>query len=234
MKKIIKSLIPSSLLSRRHAKISYSQHGEDLLVQFALDRYGIKSDIKYLDIGANHAFVLSNTYRLYKEGGTGILVEPDPSLCKDLKRMRPRDNVLNIGIGFNQSVEIGKLYIMSASVLNTFSEEEAKRINEVGKYHIVDVLDIPLVPINILMEEFNLDLPNFVSLDTEGLDLKILESFDFTRYRPQVFCVETLEYREDGKENKLPGINALFKSNDYFVFADTYINTIYVDRNMVK
>ena len=83
LKCLINSIFPS-LFAYRMSKISFSQNGEDLLIQAALAMLGIKNpkSMSYLDIGANHPFSLSNTYKFYREGGSGILVEPDPILYK--------------------------------------------------------------------------------------------------------------------------------------------------------
>ena len=71
--------------------------------------------------------------------------------------------------------------------------------------------------------------PDLVSLDVEGWDLDILRSIDFARYRPYVFCVETISYAEgDGSGVKSTEIHALMLENGYRLYADTYINSIFV------
>ncbi len=57
----------------------------------------------------------------------------------------------------------------------------------------------------------------------------ILQNFDFETYRPAVFCVETLTYTEDKSERKLTEIIELMHANGYLTYADTYINTVFVD-----
>jgi hypothetical protein len=58
---------------------------------------------------------------------------------------------------------------------------------------------------------------------------KPIDSFDFTRFRPEVFCIETLTYSEDQTGQKNQGIYDVMKQNDYVVYADTNLNTIFVD-----
>ena len=69
-----------------------------------------------------------------------------------------------------------------------------------------------------------------MSMFHEGLDLEVLQSFDFNKCRPPVFCVETLTYTETEAVQKIPDIIKYMESHDYFVFADTYLNTIFVDK----
>lgn len=56
-------------------------------------------NIDYIDVGANHPTDISNTYLLYRNNYNGYLIEPNPELCNLLKVFRPKDKVLNIGIG---------------------------------------------------------------------------------------------------------------------------------------
>ena len=72
--------------------------------------------------------------------------------------------------------------------------------------------------------------PDFLSLDVEGLDLSILRSLDFDNCAPDVCCVETLSYTEDRSERKLDDIIDFMLSKDYFVYADTFVNSIFVRR----
>lgn len=210
----------------KYKKNSYSQCGEDLIVEFILNAMKVK-DIRYLDIGAHHPYYLSNTALFYEKGAIGVCVEPDPELFKEIKKYRKRDICLNVGVGLNGHRE-ASFFIMSAPTLNTFSEEDAMKY-EKGSHNILKKIKLPLLSINEVIQD-NFDLcPNFISLDVEGLDFEILKTFDFSKYRPEVFCIETLTYTENNSEEKIEKINEFMISNDYFVFADTYINTIFVD-----
>lgn len=200
-----------------------------MIVDFLLGSLGL-SDITYFDIGANHPTHLSNTYLFYRRGHRGVCVEPDPSLFVEIERVRRRDVCLNIGVGMDHRTD-ADFYIMSSRTLNTFSKEEAERYQSYGSQKIERVLKLPLVPINAILEEHFNPSPNFVSLDVEGLDLEILKSFNFSRFRPEVFCVETLTYTEDRTEEKITDIIDLMTDQGYSVYADTYINTIFVDGN---
>jgi hypothetical protein len=68
-------------------------------------------------------------------------------------------------------------------------------------------------------------------LDIEGLDYDILNDWDFEKYRPEIFCIETITYTENNTENKIDKIIDLMKLKGYRVYADTYINTIFVSEN---
>lgn len=216
-------------LGRNHSenfKASYSQCGEDLILQQLFMVLGI-SKVSYLDIGAHHPTYLSNTFLFYENGGKGVCVEPDPSLFKEFGKKRPRDTHLNCGVG----VDAGEadFFLMSTSTLNTFSKEEAERYQSYGQQRILETIRIQLKPINEILEQNFDKCPNLVSLDVEGMDYLILQNFDFKKYRPEAFCLETLSYTEDKSERKLTEIIDLMHENGYLTYADTYINTIFVD-----
>ena len=54
-------------------QVAYAQQGEDLVIMQALGMLGI-SKPRYLDVGAFHPTIGSNTYLAYLAGGSGVLV----------------------------------------------------------------------------------------------------------------------------------------------------------------
>ncbi len=206
-------------------RVSHAQCGEDLLIQYVFNSLGIRK-IAYLDIGAHHPSYLSNTYYFYLKGHRGVCVEPDPALMQRFTSERPGDRLLNIGIGREEAT--ADFYVMSRPTLNTFSKAEAERFASYGKQSIERVLPVRIRNINtVIAEEFG-DAPNLISLDVEGMDLDILQSIDFERFAPDVLCVETLTYTEDQSERKITKIIEFMQSRGYFVYADTYVNSIFV------
>lgn len=208
-------------------KASYSQCGEDLLVAFVLDLMHGTRPKKYLDVGANHPFHLSNTALLYAKGGAGILVEPDPYFAKLLRNKRPRDKVLQNGVHFSGE-DRADFFVMDSPTLNTFSRQEMERYVAMG-HQLSNTLTVELKNINAILEiAGELD---FMNLDIEGLDKSILETIDWTKYRPTCICVETLTYETQQEPRKLNDIIEWMLAQDYILYADTFINSIFVDRH---
>ena len=66
----------------------------------------------------------------------------------------------------------------------------------------------------------------------EGLDIEIIKSIDFVKYRPKVICVETIQFSPKGNENiKNYDIINYLKEMNYYLYADTNINSIFIDNN---
>lgn len=55
-------------------------------------------EFTYLYIGANDPFYVNNTALFYKLGYKGVLIEPDIKMFNKLKRKRPKDKILKLGV----------------------------------------------------------------------------------------------------------------------------------------
>gem|GEM_PF-792751 len=204
---------------------TYSQAGEDIILSYLFNELQIANPT-YLDIGANYPIAFNNTYFLYQKGCRGVCVEADPTLIPELKKYRKKDRILNVGVGVTNEKELD-FYIYDAKGLNTFSKEEVEQRSKFGTYQVQKVIKIPSVTINdIISQNFSVP-PNFLSIDVEGLDLDILKSMDFNKYRPDVICVETITYDEGRGAKKIKNIVDFVCSQGYIVYADTHINTIF-------
>lgn len=207
-------------------KKSFSQTGEDLIIKFIFDTIGIKQP-NYIDVGAHHPFYLNNTALLALHGSTGINVEPDPTLFTEFVKHRKLDINLNCGVS-NADGEL-LLHIMNAPTLNTFSAEEAERMVRENNFKIEKKIPIKVMNINTVVANYcNGIFPHFLNIDVEGLDELIINAIDFTKSKPTVICLETISYSETGHGVKNNAIIAYLKTKGYMVFADTYINTLFV------
>lgn len=208
---------------------SYAQCGEDLIIDFLALKFGWKN-FSYLDIGTNHPKKFNNTYLFYKKGNRGVCVEPDKNLVKSINASRGEDIVLNVGLSSGEE-SIADFYIMSVDTLNTFSKEDAEKLDKEGIYTIKEVVKVPLKNINnIISETFKGRTPNLVSIDVEGWNEEIVRSLDFNSYKPEVLCLETVTFATDNTETKIDSIIEYVKSKGYFVYADTFINTIFINQ----
>ena len=206
---------------------SYAQVCEDLIVADIFKHLRIEKPT-YLDIGAHDPVFCSNTYLFYEAGGRGVLVEPNPALTRKLRHVRSEDTVLDVGVGARGAdVEADYYLIAGQGEQNTFSLETVKRLQaEFGEKVLTGVVKRKLVDVNrVLAENFPRRAPDFVSTDTEGFDFTILSSIDFERFRPCVFCVETLAGGHPDER-----ILDLMRSKDYEVRGGTFVNTVFVDR----
>lgn len=211
---------------RGKCKYSYSQVGEDIIVDYLFRSINIKHP-SYLEIGSNHPFVDNNTYLFYCKGSRGVCVEPDSELYDLIRKYRPHDRILNAGIGVGDDEMEFYMFPHPYTGWNTFSKEEAMiREKETG-IKVKEIKKTKLLQINDVIKENFPKSPDFLSIDVEGLDLAILKSLDFEKYRPLVICVETISFSISNTELKMDDLISYVQNKGYFVYADTHVNTIF-------
>lgn len=213
-------------------KLSYSQGGEDLVSLTLLQKLGVAAPT-YLDVGAFLPILGNNTYLMSRNGGRGVLVEPNVACIGELKSKRPGDVVLNIGISFTDQVETLDYYVFNHPQLNTFDGDDAQRRVDAsgGKTKIESVVPMKLEPINkVIADHLGGTAPDYLSVDVEGLELKILQTLDFDKYRPKVICADTLTA---GSVKVNPATSEWLAGKGYVVRGMTHANTIFVDAKLL-
>lgn len=228
IKRIIKKVI-YSIAPPPYVPASYSQAGEDAVLRFLFEDKKMKK-ISYLEIGTNIPDTGNNTYLFYRNGSRGVCVEADKTLIPQITQVRPEDKILNVGVSISNAKE-AEFYIFNISGINTFDKEEAEKRAAYGTYKLVEVVKVPLVDINTLIAQNFDKYPDLLSIDIEGLDLDVLKSLDYEKYPLPVICVETCVYSENHIRPKDPAIAEFILSKGYEIYADTYINTIFVNKN---
>ena len=123
---------------------------------------------------------------------------------------------------------------MSAKTLSTFSEKEAKLLRDKHGYVIRDVIDVRVEPLRHVLDKYCKGIfPDFLSLDTEGFDELILGELKTLSSLPKGICVESREYGTSGLQNSNSlELHEILKPLGYMLFADTYINTIFVLKSL--
>ena len=229
LKNFIKKIVFKFIKPEQYISNTYSQAGEDAVMQFLFNETGI-SKPTYLDIGTNKPVDGNNTYLLYQYGSRGVCVEADETYIPLIKKSRPEDKVLNCGVVVDSTKELD-FYIFDEKSINTFDKEEAEKRQQLGTYKIVKVSKVKLLDINTIIRDNFSTYPHLLSLDIEGLDLKVLQSLDLKKYPIPVICTETCTYSENHIRPKDLSIQEFMLTVGYFVYADTYINTIFVNSN---
>ena len=198
----------SSILLRNwfNKKDSYSQHGEDLLVEKILDGK-VKS---FIDIGANDGVLFSNTFKFAKKRATGLCVEPSPRSYAKLRLnhlFHPKVTCINYAI----SNRDGKIYFVEDGYEETLSKVSNKNI-EASK-------EIQCYTFNSLINKY----PNFkdidlLSVDVEGHEYEVFSSLSKNSLKTKLIIIES----DKSKLEKLT--NLPFLSN-YHTIHTNGINT---------
>lgn len=206
---------------------SFSQRGEDIII----NKYFKGKRGFYVDVGASHPSRLSNTKLLYDNSWCGINIEPNVQKIELFLAERTRDINLNIGIGKKNGKAI--FYEFEASGLSTFSKDRAETLIKEG-YKLRRKLDIPIRRLDYILEknvEGNID---FMSIDTEGYDIDVLQSNNWNKFRPKLICIETIDFtdllKNGGLSSHKKEIDEFLWKKGYREYCHTDLNTIYIDK----
>jgi hypothetical protein len=135
--------------------------------------------------------------------------------------------VVGVGVGVSNEKAADYYVIRGRPMLNTFSPEQVARLQKESKEPVVErVVKMPLVPVNQLIASHLGHAPDLLSIDVEGLDLAILRTLDFERYRPAVIIAETLCMKTPHENSE---ITNLLISHGYVARGGSVYNTIYAD-----
>ncbi|RAJ85778.1 FkbM family methyltransferase [Chitinophaga dinghuensis] len=221
LRRLLKNFTPDNL---RYSEFSFAQEGEDMILRRFV---GKKTDGFFVDIGAHHPIRFSNTYRFYLDGWRGINVDAMPGSMLPFQKKRPRD--INLEVPVSDKKEVLKFYIFNEPALNTFSEKEARAKDGKNNYKITDVKELQTVTLEDILHEH---LPagqqiDFMSVDVEGLDLQVLQSNNWEKYRPEYLLVEDL--MSDVSDSLEGPLYKFLQSKDYKLVARSYNTAFYHD-----
>lgn len=205
----------------------YSQCGQD---QYVYEHFFKNiTNGTFIDIGANDGITFSNTYFFEKEcGWSGICIEPIPQTFDSLKSIR---NCVCIQGCVGPKRETAKFLKISgplemlSGIIKRYDAKHIQRIERElkvagGSY---EVIDVDCYNLNELLEIEYIYHVNFLSLDTEGGELKILKSIDFKKFQIDVIAVEN-NYSD-------PRFASFMKRNGYRLVKRLEQDQIFVHKN---
>lgn len=178
------------LLLRRGVFSSYSQSGEDLVLKVSLrQKRGF-----YVDVGAYHPTLYSNTYAFYRRGWHGLVIDPNDSFRPLYRFLRPRDTFITAGIGSAQSSET--YYRFSDASYNTFSAKNAAEYSAIPRLARLPDQTVRIIPLSTILHEQKVEHIDLLNIDVEGMDLAVLKSHDWS-ISTQVIAVEDRHFNVD-------------------------------------
>ncbi len=213
--------------------ISFSKSGEDLQLKKLINE---KTPGVYVDIGCWHPIKASNTYFFSLRKWKGICVDPNPEMKELYKKIRPNDIFINKGIGMNQ--EKNHFYFMldkKYSSMNTFEESFILKHNLTDK--VKKKLEIKTTRLDSLLSKYinEDDRLDFFDIDVEGMDLDVLKSNNWEKYRPKIIMIESDFCIQRDMNSDL---TKYLKKQNYTLYGKSLIqkqlgNLIFIDNNNI-
>ncbi len=178
--------------------IYYSQFGQDRFLDQQIFK-GKKNGI-FVDIGAYDGITSSNSYFFEKHRNwTGICIEPTPDAYEKLKKNR-RAKTIN-GCVWKKTGPALFLKVMYpdgtahelSGLLESYDRRSFKALKEYWtrehKY-IIKEITVDCFSFNHLCAQAGYKAIDYLSIDTEGSELTILQSIDFTKFTIHIIGVE--------------------------------------------
>ncbi len=210
------------------ARASFAVHGEDLITRELLWRSGrdVSQGI-YVDVGAYQPWHASNTATFYLDGWSGIAVEPNPTMAALFRQERPRDIVVEAAVAAHEGT--ATLYSFGAwASSNTLDPDWVSSVVSSQNVEVEEEIAVRTITLAGLLDEY---LPkgrtiDLLSVDVEGLDSEVLESNDWSRYRPSIVAVE--EYDMDLSDPASSQIYRYMTPMGYHLAARAVLTNFYV------
>ena len=205
---------------------SYSQWGED---QFIVQYFKDKVKGIYLDIGCFNPFMYSNTCLLHKNGWSGINIDINPTSIDLFNIARPND--FNICTTINDEKKSFDVYLDDPfSPVNTL---DRKFYENLGKPFFNNKRNLK-VESKAIDEVISLsgirDEIDFINIDVEGNDYKILTLLKIDKLKPKLISIET--HNVDGSESENHQyIRDFLSKNGFNIFQRVGPTTLFDRKN---
>tara|TARA_B100001063_G_C16294932_1_gene325597 strand:- start:20 stop:523 length:504 start_codon:yes stop_codon:yes gene_type:complete len=164
---------------------------------------------------------------MYKNGWSGINIDLNPLTIELFNFMRPRD--ININIGISDTEDEKKLYFIDE--LNTQNTLDENQLNFLKDHHNIkdhEIIEkkIRTKSIVTILKQHQLFHIDFMNLDIEGHELRVLKTIDFEKIKIKYLCVEMIEHNKKSVENNEKVKNLLIQNN-YKLVKNFNYNYIY-------
>lgn len=171
----------------------YSQDKQDYIIDTLL---GKKEKGIFIDIGAHNGVKFSNSCFFERERNwTGVCVEPMPDVYSELQNNR-NCFLVNAAISdVSGEIEFRRIVgrgDMLSGIAKYQSEEHQERMNskieEVGSS--IEVIKVNSCTLSSIVEKFNIQNVDYLSIDVEGAELEIIKSIDFNSLNISYMTIE--------------------------------------------
>ena len=169
---------------------NFSLSNQDLFVLYFTNHAGKKGF--FVEIGAGDGVRISNTYLLEKLSWQGIIVDPVNYSSENIKlRKCIKDNR---AVYSKSGLKLPFLAVDPIPESSLQAENFSGILEHIGDYGKTlpnKIINVVTVSLNDLLEQYN--APNkidYISIDTEGAEFKIISTLDFNKYDVEIFTIE--------------------------------------------
>lgn len=198
-------------------EIFYSQFDEDRRLDSVFKRHKTGTCV---EVGAYDGITGSNTLFFERLGWKCVLIEPNPRFIETIRKTR---TAFFYPGAVGAEPRTANLFIpTTAATLATLSAAST----EPG-----DLISVPVRTLDSVLEEFDVEQIDFITIDVEGFEMEVLKGFSLSRFNPRVVIIEDSSRRSDTT------VYRWMKKEGYSHFLRTGCNDWYArsnDKELVK
>ena len=190
-----------------------------------LDYFKDKKSGFYVDVGCYHPIHRNNTYLLYKKNWRGINIDVSQFSVELFNHLRP--DVLNYNCAVSNKNETLKLFFQKElSQLSTTDNDQAKKVFQ-GNIKEKEIQAFTLDEILNRDKYKNVKI-DFLNIDVEGADFKVLDGLSFQKFNPELICVEI--HDKEIKESKI--YNFLKDKNYQLIWSGVFSHLFLLNKKI--
>ena len=201
---------------------SYGDYETDLAIQKYFEPGYIGTCI---DIGAGVGTERSNTYYFEKNRWVCLCIEPNPNLYRHMRMYRRL--ALNLACSnYDKKSAPFQVYVVNQDNQEAISSLVVdQRLVESHK-GIIDKtyeIQVEVKKLDTILSKINIEKIDFISIDTEGTELDVLQGFDIARWKPKLLVIEN-NFNDTGLKEYLSKFGYILSErigvNDFYVNPD--------------
>ena len=212
-------------------KSSQSQFGEDkkIIKLFHKNKKGT-----YLDVGCFHPIRQNNTYLMHQLGWKGVNIDLNPLSIELFNIARPNDINICAAVSNKKSTTI--LYFdHSLSSLNTISKKHIFFLKKAFGLNKLKKRKIKTYTLTNLLKKNKIRKIDFMNIDIEDSELKVLKTLNFNYFDIKVICIEVINQFNTRQSNiNKDKIIKILKKNNYILKFKTFVNYIFIKNEKIK
>ena len=206
---------------------SSSQSGQDIKI---LEILNYKKNGYFLDIGCSHFEYLSNTYTLEKNFSWN-------GLCVDPRRNLKHNYEINRKCAFEEAAiytHTGKISFKDVGVLSGIDDVSITDKTPNRWLTHKKIYDVPCITFHDLFQKYDVpSIIDYMSLDVEGAELLILETFPFSTHTLMTVTIEHNSHLGSRQKEKGEKILKLMENNNFKLIKTSKQDFIMMNKKLI-
>ena len=201
---------------------SYGDYETDLVIQKYFEPGYIGTCI---DIGAGVGTERSNTYYFEKNRWVCLCIEPNPNLYRHMRMYRRL--ALNLACSnYDKKSAPFQVYVVNQDnqeAISSLVVDQRLVESHKGIINKTYEIQVEVKKLDTILSKINIEKIDFISIDTEGTELDVLQGFDIARWKPKLLVIEN-NFNDTGLKEYLSKFGYILSErigvNDFYVNPD--------------